>query len=154
MATVPSPGNTSWIIVADESTARIFAQEKKFGPLREVAELHNEDARKKTGDMLSDRGGRSFDSHGQGRHTMSREKANPKTQTAVRFAKKIVSRVDNALQKGTCKDFAIIAAPKFLGCLRDAIATADLQAPFLTIDKSVVKQNIADIEQLLAANRQ
>lgn len=153
MATIPSPGKTSWIIVADESAARIFAQEKKFGPLQQVAELGNEHARKKTGDLLSDRGGRSFDSHGQGRHTMSREKANPKTQTAVRFAKEVVNLVDSALQKGNCDDYAVIAAPKFLGLLRDEIATADMTVPFLTIDKGVVKEEISDIEQLLAANR-
>lgn len=153
MATIPSPGKTSWIVVADESTARIFAQEKKFGPLRQVAELGNEDARKKTGDLLSDRDGRSFDSHGQGRHTMTREKSDPKLQTSIRFAKEIVSRVNSALQKGTCKDFAIIAAPRFLGILRDEFATADVTAPFLTIDKGVVKEDVSAIEQLLASNR-
>ena len=71
MATITTPVEKNWIIVADESLARIFSQEKKFGPLRQVAELSNADARKKTGDMISDRGGRSFDSHGQGRHTMA-----------------------------------------------------------------------------------
>lgn len=153
MATITTPVEKNWIIVADESLARIFSQEKKFGPLQQVAELSNADARKKTGDMISDRGGRSFDSHGQGRHTMGREKSSPQSQSAIRFAKEIISRIDSALKSNVCEKFAVIAAPKFLGLLRDEIAISKLPAPFLTIDKGVVKEEIADIEQLLAANR-
>ena len=63
-----------WVVVADEAKAIIYARATKRGPLREVFSLANETAHMKTEELISDSGGRSFDSKGKGRHTMSNEK--------------------------------------------------------------------------------
>lgn len=141
-----------WIIVADESIATFYIQDTKRSPLQETATLRNEAARMKTGDLISDRGGRSFDSQGQGRHTMTREKTDPKKQAAIMFAKEIAERIVKARHNGKCRDFALIAAPRFLGLLRDALATAGHAMPFLAIDKDVVGQEVGVIENLLHDN--
>lgn len=141
-----------WVIVADESQATIYTRETIRGSLREISTLKNESARKKIGDLISDRGGRSFDSKGSGRHTMTREKTDPKKQAAIMFARRIVDRIAKAKHDGTCRDFALIAAPRFLGLLRDALETAGNIAPYLTIDKDIVGRDIAVIEQLLHAD--
>ena len=141
-----------WVVVADESRAIIYTQDTTRGPLREISTLENEAARKRIGDLISDRGGRSFDSKGQGRHTMTREKTDPKKQAAIIFAKLIADRIATAKHEGTCRDFALIAAPRFLGLLRDALETAGKIAPYLAIDKDVVGQDIAVIEKLLHAD--
>jgi hypothetical protein len=54
------------VVVADEYRAIIYARDTLTGPLRKLRTFTNETARMKTGELLSDRGGRSFDSHGQG----------------------------------------------------------------------------------------
>lgn len=142
---------TYWIVVADESRAIFYARDKKRSPLREMFALENEVARKKTASLISDRGGRSFDSHGQGRHTMTREKTDPKKHAAIAFAKAITERITKAKHDGTCRDFALIAAPRFLGIIRESLSAMGNAVPFLTIDKEVVGQDTAFIEKLLDA---
>jgi protein required for attachment to host cells len=111
--------------------------------------MENEVARQKMSSQISDRGGRSFDSQGEGRHTMTREKTDPKKHAAIAFAKNVASRVAKARQEGSCRDYALVAAPRFLGLLRDALETVGQADPLLTIDKGVVGQDAAVIEKLL-----
>jgi len=73
---------TVWIVVADESRAYVYERKSVAGPLQELFNLENEVGRMKSGELLADRGGRSFDSHGQGRHTMTKEKAGPKKRAS------------------------------------------------------------------------
>jgi len=141
---------TTWVIVADESAAMVYARKARRGPLIELFTLTNETARKKLGELISDRGGRSFDSHGQGRHTMVKEKSGPKKRAAKAFAKDIAKRINKAVQDGSCDEFALISAPRFLGVLRDALGKAGTVRPALTIDKEMAAQDVAAIEKLLA----
>jgi protein required for attachment to host cells len=150
MSSVESLSQKSdWGVGADESRAIFYAWDTKHGPLRELAQLENEVARQKTSSQISDRGGRSFDSHGQGRHTMTNEKTDPKKHAAIAFAKEVAGRVAKARQDGSCRDYALVAAPRFLGLLRDALETAGHPDPLLAIDKGVVGQDAAVIEKLL-----
>jgi protein required for attachment to host cells len=140
-----------WVIVADESTALFYTQDTRRSALQKLTTLENAAARTKIGDLISDSGGRSFDSHGQGRHTMTNEKSDPKKHAAIVFAKDIAERINKARHNGTCRDFALIAAPRFLGLLRDALTVSGNAVPFLTVDKDVVGQEPAVIEKLLHA---
>lgn len=139
-----------WIVVADESRVIVYAKDLSSDPLQELFSLENPVAREKMGDLISDRGGRSFDSHGKGRHTMSKEKSDPKQQASAAFAKDIAGRVSGAINDGSCRSFALIAAPRFLGALRDALETAGNATPVVAIDKQVVDKDTAFIEKLLA----
>jgi len=141
-----------WIVVADESAAVVYAQERRNGPLSPILTLDNSDARKHTGDLISDRGGRAFDSHGQGRHTMAREKTSPKRHIATIFAKEIAERIAHAMHDGSCRGYALIAAPRFLGLLRDSVAANVKERPFLTIDKDVVDKDAKFIEEMLSGS--
>lgn len=140
---------SDWVIVADESRAIFYAWDEKYSPLRELSQLENEIARQKMSSQITDRGGRSFDSHGQGRHTMANEKTDPKKHAAIAFAKEVAGRVAMARQEGSCRDYALVAAPRFLGLLRHALETAGQADPLLTIDKGVVGQDATVIEKLL-----
>jgi protein required for attachment to host cells len=141
---------TVWVVVADESRAYVYERKTATGPLDELFSLENEVGRMKAGDLLADRGGRSFDSHGQGRHTMTKEKSGPKKRAAVAFAKDIAQRIGKAVREGTCDEFILISAPRFLGELRDALGTAGNAVPSRAIDKEMVGRDAADIEKLLA----
>ena len=143
---------TTWIIVADESAATIFERKARHGELAEIFQLGNEAGRKKAGDLISDRGGRSFDSHGHGRHTMTKEKGGPKQRAIQAFAKSIASKVTSAVQAGRCDQVALIAAPRFLGVVRDALAKEGKVEPVLSIDKEMVGKDAAAIEKLLDAH--
>ena len=139
------------VVVADESSALFYARASLSGPMRELFSLDNEAARKKTDQLISDSGGRSFDSYGKGRHTMGHEKADPKKTAAMAFAKQIAERVVKGMYDGSFRGFALVAAPRFLGVLREAFSVATTVEPYATVDKEVVGQDIAVIEKLLAS---
>ena len=138
------------MVVADESKAIVYARATKSGPLREVFSLANEVARMKTEQLISDSGGRSFDSKGKGRHTMTSEKVDPKKHAVSIFAKQIAERIGEVMHDGSCRGFALIAAPRFLGVLRKAVSVATSAEPYATVAKQVVGQDTTVIERLLA----
>jgi protein required for attachment to host cells len=82
---------------------------------------------------------------------MTKEKTDPKKHASIAFAKEITERITNAKHDGTCRDFALIVAPRFLGVIRESLSTMGNAVPFLTIDKEVVGRDIAFIEKLLDA---
>lgn len=139
-----------WVVVSDESSAIIYARDSISGPLRELFSLHNDAARKKMDELISDSGGRSFDSHGKGRHTMGGDQSDPKKVAAMTFAKQIAERVAQATHDKSCRGFALVAAPRFLGVLRKALSIATTVEPYATVDKEVVGHDAAVIEKLLA----
>ena len=137
------------VIVADEYRAIFYARDTMTGPIRKLKSFTNESARMKTGELLADRGGRSFDSHGQGRHTMGGDRDAPQQQLARAFAKDIAEVIAAEMHKGTCRGYAVIAAPRFLGLLRQEFASAVREEPYATVDKDVVGQDEAAVEKLL-----
>lgn len=138
-----------WIVVADDASAIVYGRETMRSPLWKITSLRNDTARRKTAELISDRGGRAFDSHGPGRHTMGNE-AGPKEHASEAFARDIADRIRKAMHSGNCRGYALIAAPRFLGRLADAVERNVNEAPFLTIDKSVVAHDREFIEQLIA----
>ena len=139
-----------WVVVADESQVKVYAKDLRSDPLQDLFSLENPVAREKMENLISDRGGRSFDSHGDGRHTLAGEKSDAKKQASLAFAKRLAEHISSAINDGTCRSFALIAAPRFLGVLRDALATAGNVTPVVSIDKEVVTKDSAFIEKLLA----
>ena len=137
------------VVVADEYRANIYARDTLTGPLRKLRTFTNETARMKTGELLSDRGGRSFDSQGQGRHTMAGDKDAPQQQVAKAFAKDIAETIAAERHKGTCRGYAVIAAPRFLGLLRQEFAIVVKEEPYASVAKDVVAQDESVIEHLL-----
>ena len=55
------------------------------------------------------------------------------------------------MHKGAFAGFALIAAPKFLGLLRQELAVATKAEPWVTINKDVVGQRETVIEELLGS---
>ena len=140
------PDKTTWIVVANEASAAVYTRTAPKKPPVRLMSLENEDARRKTDELVSDSGGRSFDSHGQGRHTMTKEKSGPKQHSARVFAKTIATRIEKAVHDGSADEFVLIAAPRFLGELRDALGKL---APARTIDKDIVGHGVDEIARLL-----
>ena len=151
MTPTTDPGNRHFlVVVAEESKAVVYRRAALSAPLQETTTFENEAARLKTGEILADTGGRSFDSHGHGRHTMANEKADPKKQRAVQLARDVAEYITADVHKGTCRGYALVAAPKFLGMLRAELTRHTPMEPYATVDKNVVDQAKSVIEKLLA----
>jgi protein required for attachment to host cells len=150
MSGISSKDRFFWVIVADESKAIVYGRDTRSGPLSEAFSLANDVARMKTSELISDSGGRSFDSKGKARHTMANERVDAKKHAAQLFAKEIAGRIAKVMQDNSCRGFALVAAPRFLGVLRDAVSVATPEQPYATVDKDVVGKDTATIEKLLA----
>lgn len=141
--------SADWVVVANEAAAIIYTCKGRRGPLVELRRIENKQARAKTSELISDKAGRAFDSHGQGRHAMTREKSGPRQQIVEAFARQISGYVDQARQEGRFDDLVLIAAPRFLGLMRKALARTAVSEPYLAIDKDVVAADPQTIMKLL-----
>jgi protein required for attachment to host cells len=138
----------SWILAADSSHAKILQADKGKGPLTLLEELEHPEARMKNGELYSDSAGRSFDSGGQGRHAMEAE-MDAKGVEAQRFARELCDRLRQATLDKKFGKLYIVAAPAFLGTLRDCLDDNVKAVIAGEIPKDVVQQTPEDIRKRL-----
>jgi len=111
-----------WVVVADQSKARIFTVTDPHGPLLEVDELEHPQGRELDRELNSDKPGRAFDSKGHARHSMGTA-VEPGKQEAIRFAKQVADHVQAAHNEGRCSRLLLVAGPSQLGLLRENLKT-------------------------------
>lgn len=108
----------------------------------------NPGARAKQMDFTSDRLGRSFDSHGEGRHAMEVE-VEPKEQEQIRFAKLIADRLEKGRVDNDFERFVVVAAPAFLGQLRANFGAPLSSLVSLEVDKDYTALRPEDLRARL-----
>jgi len=109
-----------WLVVADRVGARIMAVRDGGKTLEARETFDNPRGRLKDGEIDSDRPGRAFDSGGEGRHAMSRAES-PHERIGADFAREIGARLAKARGAGEMDELVLVAEPRFLGQLRDAL---------------------------------
>jgi protein required for attachment to host cells len=132
--------NDVWVVVASSTRCRIFTQQTHSGPLLQIDEIDHPEGRLRGRDLSSDRPGRSFDSHGHGRHAMG-QPVDALEQENIRFAKTVASRIDQARKKDRFGRLVLVADPRFLGHLRQGLSTATRHR--LTTE---LQKNLADAD--------
>lgn len=106
----------TWILVADNSRARIFAAEKATSGLEEISSLTFPEGRLHEGDLTTDKGGRS-QGVGTGAHGINGDEAH-KQGNAERFASLICEDLETARNEGRFNKLYVVAAPALLGHIR------------------------------------
>ena len=102
-------------------------------------------------DLMSDRPGRSYESFGGARHALEREN-DPRQREAVRFARRIARRLDEARRKDEFERLVVVAGPPFLGLLRQAMSKPTKARVAHEIHKDLVHGPIAVLREHLAAS--
>lgn len=108
---------TLWIVVANRGFAKIYESKGCGHDIKEIYNIDNPDGRKKSGQILTDRPGRSFDSLGGGRHALSTEVGVIEHEQQV-FAKKLATTLQGGLEGKQFDEFALVAPPSFLGAMK------------------------------------
>jgi protein required for attachment to host cells len=111
----------TWLVVADNSRARIFKVESRKGPIEEIESIVHTEARLREQSMTSDLPGRGNGKGGIG-HAYQDE-TSPKDQENINFAKEIANELDKARKENKFKQLVLVAAPGFLGNLRNQLNT-------------------------------
>ena len=134
------------IVVADQAEAIFYdavslqARPKEVGRISDpVAHLHNRD-------MMSDRPGRSYESVGGQRHAIERED-DPRRREALRFAKRISRRLDDARRKGEFDELVVVAGPPFLGMMRSELSRPTRQRVVHEIRKDLVHSPVESLQR-------
>ena len=137
---------TTWVLVADNSRARIFSAEKPASPLQEIQDLTHPEARLHEGDLVTDKGGR--DKGPNGAHGVGSEQAH-KSEGADKFASSVCSELESARAAGTLHKLYVVAAPGFLGLLRKHQSSALKQIIAEEVDKNLSTHDPAAIRKHL-----
>jgi protein required for attachment to host cells len=107
--------------VADESRARIF-EESTAGSLHEIENFANPEGRAMNRDLNSDAQGRFHAKGGPGQPNSDAGEASPVEHSTDKFAKFLAERLDGARKQNQFRRIAIVAAPRFLGKLRNNVS--------------------------------
>lgn len=119
--------DTTWIISADEGRARIFSESNPAEALQEVDDIVNSEARMRASEQFSDRlspkaaGKSSHNTGGALPNSQYEPQQTPDERAAEMFAKELSARLLQAHQGGRFQKLALVAAPKFLGVLRQQL---------------------------------
>ncbi|MGM0557689.1 MAG: host attachment protein [Myxococcota bacterium] len=151
-----------WILVADSSRARIFDATRKFSApgefefskFSEVDDLVNARGRARNQDINTDKPGRMADRTGRGDATTGQRSAvggkeEPKETEAKAFAQRVNDRLEDAANDGDYDEVVVIAAPRFLGMLRDSRASQVDSMVIEEIGKDFTKLSAHDLKDRL-----
>lgn len=118
------------VAVADQSEARFYEIEHPAGPLRLTGQLADPKAHLHDRDFTSDRAGRMSDggpigtgNRGASSHGTESERR-PREHEARLFAQQIAAAIEHAHRDGQIDRLILVAGPRFLGVLRDALSPA------------------------------
>jgi protein required for attachment to host cells len=137
---------TTWVLVADNSRARIFSAEKAASALEEIKDLAHPEARLHEGDLVTDKSGR--DQGPNGAHGVGEQQTH-KLDSADKFAAEVCSELESARTSGSFKKLYIVAAPAFLGLLRKHQSGTLKQMVAGEIDKNISIKDPAAIRKHL-----
>lgn len=136
------------IVVADQAEAIFYDASSLDVRPREVGRISDPLARKHDRDLVSDRPGRTYESVGGARHALEREN-DPRHQEAVRFARRISCRLDDALKRGEFGQLVVAAGPPFLGLMRQELSQQVKKRVVLEIGKDLVHGAVEDLRRHL-----
>lgn len=125
----------TWVVVADRAIARFFEHhDGPAGGLRSVATLRHRESRKRMSETVTDGPG-SF----RGGAIVGSESGEPNQDhrhcTATIFAREVVAKLEAGRQRGDFQHVILVAAPLFLGTLREAMSAPLRKLVELEIDK-------------------
>lgn len=138
---------TTWVLVAENSRARLFHW-KSLDVLDELRSFSHPESRLHEQDLFSDKRGRSFDSAGDGRHAQEAP-TSARQHESKTFARGIVTMLEQCRSRNEYEKLFIMAAPHFLGQLREEMPSSLQKVVVQEVSKNLAQQSIDDIRRYL-----
>jgi protein required for attachment to host cells len=135
---------SNWVVVADNAVARIYEQHDG-AELRTIREFSNEAAHARTRELGSDRPGRRVDSFGH-RHALGSERDDPKKRALSAEMREVARYLDQAHSDGRFAELTLVAAPRVLGVLRDALSPACRAVVRRVVIKDLIHSTHAELQ--------
>jgi len=138
----------TWVLVADGAHARVFVNDGVGKGVQELEDRGFVGSRLHDRDIQADKPGRSFDSHGQGRHAME-PRTDPQQHEEREFLREVIDWVAAKAQDGQFDRLVLMAAPHALGDLRGLMSKTLAAKVVAEIPKNLAKSTAADVESHL-----
>ncbi|UCH73938.1 MAG: host attachment protein [Rhodospirillales bacterium] len=119
---MPNEDSTTWFVIADGAKARVLARHGGAGPLEPASELcfTEAEARLPSRDVGADRPGRVHESADTARHAME-PRVDWHRFAKQQFAKSVAAALEAAAQAKRFGQLVLVAPPRTLGDLRQAL---------------------------------
>ena len=139
---------TGWNVVGNRGVARLFQARHPTGPLEELDAFIHPEARLHEQDLVSDRPGRGFDRVGPGGHAEEPDTTMVEQETG-NFALELSRFLLKGRTDGRFDGLMLIAAPAFLGSLRDRLDGPTRGRIMLEVAKNLVHLDAAAVRNYL-----
>jgi protein required for attachment to host cells len=139
------------IVVADQAEAIFYDSPALEAAPKEVARISDPLAHLHDRDLMSDRPGRSYERVGGARHAIEREN-DPRYREAVRFARRIARRLDEARRKDEFEQLIVVAGPAFLGLMRQEMSRPTRERVVHEVHKDLVHSPVDALRRHLPAS--
>lgn len=139
------------IVVADQAEAIFYDSASLQARPEEIARIADPAAHLHDRDFSSDRPGRTYESVGGARHAVGGEN-DPRHREAVRFARRIARRLDDARRKDEFEELIVVAGPPFLGLVRAELSKPTRARVVHEIRKDLVHSPLETLQQHLPAS--
>lgn len=137
----------TWILVADNTRARIFTADTPSSPLEEIDDLSDTAGRLHDREITSDLPGK-IKSFGAGGHAFE-QRTDPKKHEIDDFARRIAQYLEDAHNAHRFEQLLIVAAPSLLGLLRNHLPEQIKKLVRFELDKEITLLSAADIRHHL-----
>ncbi len=138
------------LVIADAGRARIFTTKRLGSTIEPLKELTNPNGQQREQSFTSDRAGHTNSASGTG-HTMS-NKAEFKAREDEQFAKGVISELEHTHQQDNFERLYLVAAPRFLGRLRQQLSPAmkhlvagEVAKDFSLMDEREIERHLAEL---------
>ena len=121
LRTITMKPTRTWILIADGARARILVNDGPGHGLKALEGFEFSGDHSATHELVDDREGRSFSSHGHGRSAYEAS-TDPHRDLKTKFAHQLVGVLDNGLASNAYDRLVIVASPVTLGDLRAAMS--------------------------------
>lgn len=142
-------GRKAWVVVCDGGKALFLRNDGDADLVNLTVADHMGQHVEATRDLGTDQPGRSFSSVGAGRSAMG--ETDWHEQAEADFLKEIAAKISELVEAHEIKALILVAPPKALGILRDALDGLPDGVVRAEVAKDLVKETVPEIEKHLAS---
>ncbi|HET7598086.1 MAG TPA: host attachment protein [Burkholderiales bacterium] len=145
--------DTTWIVVADRSRARIFEEARSPRSVQEIADFVNPAGRARHSELTTDAEGRSR-STGLGTRAHSESPGtSADVHEAERFSREVAEYLEHARNEHRFERLWLVAAPKFLAMLRKSLSREAHKLVEEAVAKDLSRSNLREIDDFIVGRR-
>ncbi len=137
----------AWVVVADNTRARIFSADTASSPLSEIDSFTHTEGRLHDREITSDLPGKIKSDNGGG-HAFE-QPTDPKKHEADNFAHDVAQYLESARNGHKFETLLIVAEPSFLGLLRNHLSEHIKKQISFELDKNIATLGSDEIRKHL-----